>query len=197
MAARIELETFEAAETAPSPEIDPAEVEELKLGAFEQGYSAGWDDAIAAQDAEATRLAADLGRNLQDLSLTFQDARAHLLASLEPLLRDMVTKVLPALARDNLARIVLEQLLPVADAAVPTGVRVVAHPVSLPQIRALLSAGVTIPLEFCEEPSLGEAQVYLRFADSETRIDIDSVIEAIRAAITTYFSTSQQEAQNG
>lgn len=197
MAAKIELETFEADVSLPPPEIDHAEVEEAKLSAFEQGYSAGWDDAIAAQDAEAAKLMVDLGRNLQDLSLTFQEARAHLLASLEPLLHDMAAKVLPVLARDSLARIVLEQLLPVAESLMPTGVRIVAHPVSLQQIRTLLTASVTLPMDFVEEPTLGEAQVYLRFADSETRIDIDSVIDAIRAAVATYFSSTQQEAQHG
>ncbi|MCL7466470.1 flagellar biosynthesis protein [Phaeovulum sp. NW3] len=198
MASRLELETFEPEEPAPeSFALDPAELEELKLTAFEQGYAAGWDDAIAAQDAEAAKLRAELGRNLQELAFTYHEARGHVLRALEPLLRDMATKVLPALARDNTARIVLEHLVPVAEELASAPVKVVAHPASLAQIKELLLREADFPLDFAEEPSLGEAQVYLRFRDSELRIDLDGVVEAIRAAISAYFNSNDPEVSNG
>lgn len=198
MASRLELETFEPEEPAPASfALDPAELEELKLTAFEQGYAAGWDDAITAQGTEAAKLRAELGRNLQELAFTYHEARGHVLRALEPLLRDMAAKVLPALARDNTARIVLEHLVPVAEELASAPVKVVANPASLAQIRELLLREADFPLDFAEEPSLGEAQVYLRFRDSELRIDLDGVVDAIRAAISAYFKSNNPEVSHG
>jgi hypothetical protein len=53
-------------------------VEEAKVASFEQGYKAGWDDAVAAQSEDQTRIRADLARNLQSLSFTYQEARSHM-----------------------------------------------------------------------------------------------------------------------
>lgn len=195
---RIKLESFEAAAPEDSAfEIDQAAFEEARLAAFEKGYTAGWDDAIAAQDAETTRLRSDLGQNLQALSFTYQEARQAVLEALQPLLFDMTSKVLPAMARDTLGQIVAEQLMPVAGGLTERPVTVVASPVSLPQIRDLLSGERALPLAFQAEPSLGECQVYLRFADTETRIDLDRVIIAIRDAISSYFTVKTEEAAHG
>ena len=68
-------------------------VEEAKVASFEQGYSAGWDDAVAAQQGDQGRIRADLARNLQSLSFTFQDARSHVLQSIKPLILEMVNRL--------------------------------------------------------------------------------------------------------
>lgn len=195
---RIKLESFEA--TAPESdafEIDQAAFEEARLAAFEKGYTAGWDDAIAAQDAEMTRLRSDLGQNLQSLSFSYHEARQSVLEALRPLLHDMAAKVLPAIARDTLGQLVAEQLMPIAEGLTERPVTVVASPVSLPQIRDLLSGERALPLAFQAEPSLGECQVYLQFAETETQIDLDRVIVAIREAIETYFTMETEDAAHG
>ncbi len=198
MKQRIKLESFEPqGRIEGAIEIDQAAFEEARLAAFEKGYSAGWDDAIAAQDAETTRLRSDLGQNLQSLSFTYHEARQNVLDALRPLLVEMAAKVLPALARDTLAQTVAEQLMPLADEITVRPVTVVASPVSLPQIRELLASERSLPLVFQAEPSLGDCQVYLRFAKTETRVDLDRVVEAIGEAITTYFSVEKEEAAHG
>jgi len=198
MKQRIKLESFEGPERAESAiEIDPAAFEEARLVAFEKGYTAGWDDAIAAQDAETTRLRSDLGQNLQSLAFTYHEARQNVLEALRPLLIEMTAKVLPAMARDTLGQVVAEQLIPIADQVTVRPVTVVANPVSLPQIRDLLASERSLPLVFKAEPSLGECQVYLRFTETETRIDLDRVIAAIHEAVTTYFSAEKEEEAHG
>lgn len=198
MSSRFTLESFEA----PDPKsaqlaLDPEEFENARLAAFEKGYSAGWDDAVAAQDAEMTRLRADLGQNLQALAFTYHEARQNVLEALRPLLVDMTAKVLPMVARQALAPVVAEQLMPVAEKLSGQPVTVVASPAALPQIRGLLSGETRLPLSFIAEPSLAECQVYLRFADTETQIDLDGVIGAIGEAITTYFQVKQEEPHHG
>jgi flagellar biosynthesis/type III secretory pathway protein FliH len=91
------------------PLVEATAVEEAKVASFEQGYSAGWDDAVAAQQGDQTRIRADLARNLQSLSFTFQDARSHVLQAIRPLILQMVNRLLPEVAREALAPTVLER----------------------------------------------------------------------------------------
>ena len=196
---RIELESFEPEEVQPEAQIalDPRAFEEERLAAFEKGYTAGWDDAVAAQEAEGTRLRSELAQSLQELSFTYHEARQQILAALRPLLVEIAAKMLPAMARHSLAPMVAEQLAPLSEAVTSVPISVVANPAALPLIEDILASRSSLPLVFVGEPSLGEGQVYLKFAETETRIDLDGVIGLIAAAIDTYFSANQEEMAHG
>ena len=62
------LEDF-GVKTPVEPEISISEGdEEAKLASFENGYSAGWDDAVDAKDKETTRISTMLAGSLEDLT---------------------------------------------------------------------------------------------------------------------------------
>lgn len=193
----LKLEVFEVPDVSPQKvNVSAADFEEMRLAAFEKGYTAGWDDAVAAQDADGAKLRADLARNLEDLSFTYAEARAHVLQAMEPLLRDMVAKVLPAIAQDTLAPVVLETLRPLAEEMAGAAITVVVNPVNRHKVETMLSTGKTLPLTFVEEPSLGEGQVYLRMGDAESRIDLDGVIAAIGRAVAGFFAMQNEVKDN-
>lgn len=198
---RIHLESFEPDTPPDTPatqiELDAGAFEEERLAAFEKGYTAGWDDAIAAQESEGLRLRSDIAQNLQQLSFTFHEARQSVLMGLKPLLVEMAAKLLPTMARQTLAPIVAEQLSPIAETLSSAPISVVANPDSLGQIEDLLAERSALPLVFVAEPSLGEGQVYLKFAETETHIDLDEVINLISEAIQIYFTANQQESAHG
>jgi hypothetical protein len=194
MSGRVTLESFEAEETEEQElALDAAAFEEAKLSAFETGYQAGWDDAVAAQNAETARLHSDLGQNLQALSFTYHEARAEMLDALRPLLFEICEKLLPQLAHDSLAGVVVEQLMPVAEGLTSVPIVVTANPVALSQIEGIVAHKTDLPLSFVAEQTLGEGQVYLRFSESETRIDLDAVVAAISHAVTTYFNADLKD----
>ncbi len=194
MSRRVQLEVFELTDmTDERVELDQAELEECRLAAYEQGYTAGWDDAVAAQDGEVARLRADLGRNLQDMSFTYHEAHRHVLRTLEPLLNDMVNKVLPTIARHSLTPIVMEHLRPIAEDLAAQPVSLVANPSNRDLLERLVVNNAPFPLIVCEEKSLGDGQVYLKFGTDETRIDLDGVIEAISAAVSSFFQIEKHE----
>ncbi|AMY68030.1 hypothetical protein [Frigidibacter mobilis] len=198
MARRLHLEEFESGDKPQEPEPGQLAAEaEAGLAAFDQGYAAGWDDAIAAQDAEITKLRSELGSNLQALSFTYHEARVHVLAALEPLLRDMTGKVLPAIARQTLGAVVLEALRPMAGTLASAPVEVLLNPASRATVEALLTSGGAPPFRITEEPSLGEGQVYLRLGRTERQVDLDGVVRAIEAAITSFFQTGAEETADG
>jgi hypothetical protein len=57
------------------PLIEAGAMDEARLALYDQGYSAGWDDAMAAQTDDQFRIRADLARHLMTKALAvFGDA---------------------------------------------------------------------------------------------------------------------------
>lgn len=188
-ALRLEIfDTALATDGAPQPLVEATVVEEAKVTAFEQGYSAGWDDAAAAQQGDQSRIRADLARNLQSLSFTFQDARTHVLQAIRPLMLEMINRLLPEVAHEALAPTVLEALMPMADDLADAPLTVVLNPAVRSQIEDLVAQATGLPMVIEEEPSLSEGQVYIRFGTAETKVDLDRVTSDIANAVRAFFN---------
>lgn len=197
---RLQLEVFESTETAheaPVVTLDAIVYEEAKLAAYDKGYRAGWDDAVQAQSDGQDAISAELARNLKTLGFTFQDARGHVLQSLRPLLQEMVSRLLPEIARDTIAPIALQVLMPLADAAADAPMELVIHPNARAAITHLLAGADNLPLTLIDEPTLGEGQAFLRLAGSETQIDLDGAITDISAAIRNFYDLPERMSQHG
>lgn len=179
-------------------DLSVQELEEARLQAYETGYAAGWEDAVNAQEDEIARLRADLGQNLRDMALSYGEARAHVLRSLEPLLTEMVAKVLPLMAQEALGHVVLEALRPEAERLAETPAQIRAHPENRHAIEQVVLSQVSFPLVFDPEPLLSHGQVQLVVGPMETSIDLAGVIEQIGLAVHSFFHPEQpQEARNG
>lgn len=190
-ALRLEVfDTAQASDGTPMPLIEVTAAEEAKVAAFEQGYSAGWDDAAAAQQSDQSRIGADLARNLQSLSFTFQDARSHVLQAIRPLILEMVNRLLPEVAHEALAPTVLQALTPIANEMSDSPMTLVMNPAVRPQVEDLVSRATGLPMVIEEEPSLSEGQVYIRFGTAEAKVDLDRVTADISAAVRAFFNLS-------
>ena len=177
--------------------VDTGALEDIRMQAYEQGYTAGWDDAAAAQTDDQTRIKADFARNLQSLGFTYQEARMHVLRAIQPLLQQIVSRLLPEMARETLASIALETLMPMADEMADAPVTVVLNPASRLAVETLLEQATGLPLIVIEEPSLGDGQVYLRMGDTETRIDLDRATADIARAVRDFFDHTEKDQLNG
>jgi flagellar biosynthesis/type III secretory pathway protein FliH len=198
MSKGLKLEVFEASEPAPDTVVmEKSELEEARLAAFESGYSAGWEDAVAAQKGEQSAIGADLARNLQALSFTFHEARAHVLRSLKPLLTGMVETILPDIGKEMLAPLVAEALQPLAEQLANTPITIEINPAARPAVQALLSEQTSLPLRLVEEPTLGEGQVYIRGGDVNLDIDLDAAIAAIHVAVGGFINPQKEDRLHG
>ncbi len=159
--------------------------------AFEAGYRAGWDDAVRAAAEDEARVRADLARNLRDLGFTYREARAQVMASLEPMLRDLTERLLPELARDALAPRIVEMLMTLAQGAAETPVELVIAPGARAAVDRMLSPAPGLPLTVREEPTLDIGQAVLRHGATETRIDLDAVAEAARSGIAALYALTE------
>lgn len=196
----LKLEVFET-EPAPSKSativLDGGTLEEERLTAFDKGYSAGWEDATSAQADDQTRMRADLTRHLQSLSFTYHEARGHVLRAIEPLLLQIVGRLLPEIAREALGPVVLEALMPMAEQMAEAPVTLMINPAARPAVEALLEQATGLPLTICEEPTLGEGQAYLRLGDAETHVDLDRATADITAAVRGFFDLAEKERRYG
>lgn len=192
----LKLEVFETAQEPPEKAIvvlDALALEDSKLAAYDQGYSAGWEDATTAQSDDQTRMRADLARNLQSLGFTYHEARTHVLRAVEPLLQQVVGRLLPALARETLAPVVLEVLMPLVEKLADAPISLVVNPASRAAVETLLAAATNLPITIVEEPSLSEGQAYLRLGATETHIDLDGATAEISTAMRGFFESPERE----
>jgi len=172
-------------------------IETSSLDGYEAGYQAGWDDATRAQTEEQSRIGAEFARNLQDLGFTFQEARAHVMHALEPLLAGMVERILPRLISETIGQTIIEELMPLASAAADAPIEVVVSPASLPALDALLAGATSIPFSLVEEPTLAEGQVFLRSGKIERHIDFTSAVDRIGAAINGLYELNEKAFNHG
>lgn len=194
MVLRLEIfENEEADSPAGTVVLDAAALEEARLASYDSGYAAGWEDATAAQSGDQSRIKAELARNLQALSFTYQEARSHVLRALEPLLTETMGKLLPQIAKVSLGSIVLDALMPMAETMADTPMAMVLNPASRPAVEALIAEATGLPIVIEEEATLGEGQVYLRLGGSETCVDLDRATSEIMTALRGFFDLSNKE----
>ena len=196
----LRLEVFDvqdASSTRATIVTDANQLEDIRMQAYEQGYTAGWDDAASAQSEDQSRIQADFARNLQSLGFTFHEARMHVLRAVQPLLNEIVTCLLPEMAREALASVALEILMSLADEMADAPVTLVLNPASRPAVEALLEKATGLQLTVIEEPTLGEGQVYLRLGDVETRVDLDRATADIATAVRDFFDSTEKDQRYG
>ncbi|MGI3164019.1 ABC transporter ATP-binding protein [Pseudooceanicola sp. 200-1SW] len=191
------LEDFGRPEAVAAPGLSEDELETLRLEAFENGYKAGWDDAAKASQEEQAHIGADLARNLQDLSFTYHEAHSHMLSSVKTLLEEIVGKILPETARDTLGPRVAEQLETLARQRTAPAVEISVAPSNRGVIDGLAEQDFGFPVRVESDDTLSDGQVFLRFGEEETEIDLGEVTDGIRDALAGFFAEQERMESHG
>lgn len=194
----LKLEVFETETPATDVMVlRSTEIEDARLQSYESGYAAGWEDAVAAASEEEGKISAELANNLQHLAFTYQEARTHVLRAIRPVLIELTTRLLPEVAREAVAPVVLDTLMPLLDEASEQPVQIVLNPQARAAVDRLLTRAAGLPLLIEEEPTLGEGQVYIRMAQREFRIDLDLATRDIIRAVHEFFDYSEKDGKHG
>lgn len=183
---------------APEPIAAPDEGnEDEMLESFEQGYKAGWDDAISAKSEEHASVSAALAGRLNDLSFTYHEAREAILADLAPTVEKAIMTVLPELARQAVGALAVEQLHKIIRENSETPVVLSTAPDCYQPVIDVMPEDKKLPVEVVRDESLAEGQVRFEFAQRERLIDLSEVLEAVAGAMTAFTHETRKEAQNG
>lgn len=163
--------------------------EELRLSAFEAGYKSGWDDATAEREKSDQLIAADLERNLQDISFSYAEARAEVLSGFGGLIASILSSFLPAVAA--------EAVVPLVDAELKALLRdfgdqkceLQASPRTAAQLEWLISRHLEADLHIVPEPAFADGRVSLRFGGEEREVDMSGMVDTMTAAIRDFTQT--------
>ena len=193
----LSLEEFDltspALAAAPAPAATPSDLSEGdRLAAYEEGYQAGWDAAAKAQSEDQQRIGAEFARNLQEMSFTFHEARAHVIQAMEPLLEELVNTVLPGLISDAFVSTVQEELRPLIADSADAPVELVVGPGGRAILEGQIEGTAAAAIRLIEEPSLTEGQAYLRIGKTERRIDLSGALDRVRASVSALFELNER-----
>ncbi|MEM7596258.1 MAG: ABC transporter ATP-binding protein [Pseudomonadota bacterium] len=190
------LPDFGTTQPAHTAALNEVALEDQKLDSYEAGYQAGWDDSAAANTDAGNQVAADFAQNMRDLSMTYHEAYAALLADIKPLLTQIVDTVLPAMAQDTLGPRVLELI----EAQMTTGPRSALVLSTAPDGLKMLEPMVegldeNMVVELRADETLAAGQVHLSFGtDHEEELDTAALIDGIQAAVHGFFQTQTDSA---
>jgi flagellar assembly protein FliH len=187
------LEDFSKDVGAHSISLSDVSLEEQKIKAFEDGYKAGWQDAVKAANDDMDRISTDFAGNIQDISFTLAEAQRDLLEALRPLLTGMVDSILPHLARKTLGERVIETLDSMIRGATSGQIELITAPSNANCLRTLLDDHDFDDAIVTAEASLGDGQVHVRAGGTEQEIDVDAVLKQIDLAVTGFFEENLKD----
>ncbi len=171
-----------AAAQPPRPD-DP----DTTLAAFEEGYRNGWDDCAKAEAETHRRIGADLATSLQEVALSYAEARQDVLTALGPLFEEMASQLLPRLAAEAVSPAVIAELRAAASGATAARPVLVTAPAAMPSLERLIAQDESLDVELRAEPAYAEGQVSIRFGTERRDIDLTDaarrMAEAIRAFV--------------
>lgn len=196
MPSPLRLDVFEIADAPEGPALlTPDQIEELRLTAYERGYVAGYDDAAQQAETESEARRARTAAAIEALNFGYHEARAQLLAGLEPLLAAMAGLMLPEIARAAVVPLVIEQLMPLAMASADKPLVLRVPPGTRADFAAAFQGLVLPPLTLLESPDLAEGQAEITRGAEETRIDLAAARARIQAALAAFHHHSAEEAR--
>ncbi|MEX0340815.1 MAG: hypothetical protein AB3N11_17470, partial [Arenibacterium sp.] len=177
--------------------MDEDALEDFRLNSFEQGYAAGWEDSVAAQDKERIRLSASLSNNLEDLSFTYHEAVNQLMESIEPLFRQLLETALPDAFAQTQGHLIVEELLDMAREVTEEPVQIAVPPGAALAVQKILADMKGMRVEVIEDPRLDAGQADIRIGHSMREIDGNRIMARFAEAIDAFFHQIREEAEHG
>lgn len=186
-----------ASSDAPLKLVTDDALEDLRLLAFEDGYSAGWDDAVKAQTQDNAHINESLSNSLEDLSFTYQEARSQLTAELEPLFDCLTATVLPAGMVKSFGQHIVDTLRDMAKTQLDQPAVLLVPPGTGDVLETVLARDFSMPVELREDPTLAEGQAFIRVGGAERELNSERLLNSVSELIGGYLYQEKKEESHG
>lgn len=177
--------------------MDEESLEDFRLSAFEQGYSAGWEDCAAAQEEENRRLSSSLGNSLEDLGFTYQEAVNHLLLATKPIFEILIERALPHALFLSKGHIVLDHLTEMVSNVTEEPIQIAVPPGTADTVRKVIGDKKGLRVNVVEDLSMSPEQADIRVGQVTRAIDGDQLLADFSKAIDAFFYQVNEEAIHG
>ena len=159
------------------------DAESIRAGAFEDGYGAGWSDALEQMRNEDALRRAVSEQALQAVAFGFHEARDALEQCFVNLVSELVTEVLPQLLDAALQQHLARELRRLAERDFAGRLEILCAPGRGPWLKELAKSVPALDVALLEEASFTEQQVLIRVDQSTRRIDMDGVLMTLKSAL--------------
>lgn len=176
--------------------LDEDALEEQRLASFEQGYSAGWEDAVQAQEQSRGQVSAELAKSLEDMSFTYHEAVNRMALSLEPMFQSLTQLVLPEMLDRGFAVRLVEQLTDIARGRIGQPMQIFVPSGRVNEVEDLIPAELSSPVQVIEDPSLEAGQARLKVGVSQREVDCSGLLAAIDQAFQAYVFQAKEAVTN-
>ena len=157
---------------------------------YEEGYNAGYDDAMAQVEAEQGRVAGTFAERLHGLDIDRRAAMGTALTALEPAMREIFDRLLPHAAERSFLPILMQEIRKVFEGDTATMTVLVAPEDNARLVRLLDRTGFDRErVAVRSDPVLSINQALLRWDGQERRVDLEGVLTALDDALEMYLST--------
>ncbi len=194
--ALLKLEVFE---TVPLEDadtrLDAHQAVRMRETAFEEGYAAGWQDALEHMRNEDALRRIGAEEALQQISFSYAEAHQALSEAFLSLTGAMLSKVLPQATAMALPERVATELADLVDRHTHCAVRIACAPAARAMLEPLAAARPDVQITFHPEPSFSDAQVALRMGAQEREINFDALLDALRAVFAQQSQTEATQEQ--
>ncbi len=194
--ARLKLRDFEVEEPIEAPFHSDEELTQARQKGYDEGYQAGLEDAARSHAEGQADLREGIARSLEDMAFTYHEARQAMLKALEPLLFEILEKVLPEAARAALPAVIAETLMPHAVEATEIPALIHVHPEDEAAVQSALGVPA-FPVRLLASETLNPGQALIRLGTAEHLIDLSGAVTAIRAAVTGFHHLQQEARHHG
>jgi len=192
------LEDFgNAGKVQPATTVSDELHEEQKLVSFENGYTAGWDDAVGAQESETSKISVTLANSLEDMSFTYHEAQNQLIESLDPMFKVLTSAILPDALAASFGHHIVDQLTDMAkdQTGQPLVITVAAGEAA--GVRSALTQTFSVEVKVREDSELSPGQAYLRVGSLEREINSAALLDSIRDSVDAFSYQVKEDANYG
>jgi flagellar biosynthesis/type III secretory pathway protein FliH len=200
MATSLNLQNFsDNNSVSPTLFLPRDRLSQIKKEALRTGFEQGYRQAREEFDAQTSDTASRLSENLQDIEFTHMEARNSILDSLEPLIRKLVSHLLPGLASDVLSDVIAAQVISVASLMTDAPIRICCAPENVRPLEDTIARMSDLSVSVLVEanPNLNSLEVTLRTSESERHLDIGRILEGIQDGVSEFYKMAMKGKVNG
>lgn len=184
--------------TPPSShKVDLEEIEDGKLDAFENGYQAGWEDAVAAQSETMSHVSSGFANSLQNASFEYHELRATLNSTVETIVNGLTSSILPQIAQESLGAHIREQIISLSRGALDREIEIIVAPENEMAVQNILSDNPPRPFVLVTDELLAPTQALLKLNEKEIEIQMERAMTEVLQAVSAFFSSDLKEVTDG
>lgn len=195
----LRLEIFETVQLSSEECVyDAHQAEQLRETAYEQGYGAGWQDALSHMRNEDVLRATAAQEALQALAFGYHEARSALQDDYLRLLANMFDALLPDISGQLLTERVRTEVDALLAQGVPDRLTVHCAAAMRPALEKLFASQPTLKVDLKPVLDCPDAQIMLSISAQERVVDFSGFSNALRDAIDALLLPScQKESAHG